>query len=121
MIVAPVTMPPVPSGRERLQVARVEDGRGGHDEEDQDRDLDEHHDGVDPGALLGAAQQQEHDRQDDEDGRQVDHGPGLAAGRRDGRRSSNPKAFSRKTLRLAPQPTATAATDTPYSRSGPSR
>ena len=30
--------------------------------------------------------------------------------------SANPNAFSRNSLRLPPQPTATAATETPYSR-----
>ena len=68
-----------PFGANGDEVVGVERGERDDDEEQQDDDLDHHHDGVGAGALLGAADQQHGDGQDDEHRRQVEH---PALGRR---------------------------------------
>jgi hypothetical protein len=59
-------------GGEGGEVVSVEAGQCRDDEEEQDRQLDDHHGGVDPSALLGTHGQQEGDQGHDEDGRQVE-------------------------------------------------
>jgi hypothetical protein len=57
---------------ERREVVAVERGHADHDEHQERGDLDEHHHAVGTRALAHAVDEQRHDREHDEDGRQVD-------------------------------------------------
>ena len=112
---APAVIPAVPSGNERAEVPGVEGGEGDRAEHHQHDDLHRHHHGVGDRALPRPAQQHHHREDDDHGGGHVQH-PAVARWAASVSGSVQPIVSWSSSLTYWPQPTATAATDTPYSR-----